>query len=339
MHSLCRVRWASVAVSSLGKGLDSAGSALLQDMWPEMCLRVSGAVVPVTGQAPGRRGHGSNPLFYRHSTSAGLSFLPPQKFRPSKLKMTFVEGAMTLQCDYVSFHGDNRRMALGTGEEMEASGSGRSCGNKVKEGRAYTLTHNDITGQLNMAIGPSINIAQVDSWYTRLFRDEVTAEWLRQEHPREHLVEGPEHLSKNSLRGLTLHVYIHVSGDGPEILAPAPIRDFIFRRELPLVLSAFRYGDRKWVEDCAERLAAPVLVHFMSADEKYDRTEVWGTVGMIGTESLHTVGTPSSSVESTVQSRGASENLQGGGWVDFQISPEVAPAVAESSTEGQHLIL
>jgi len=309
-------------------------SLLPARMWPTTSLCASGAVAPVINQSHGQRGSGTNVMPLRRTTISGLSFLPPQKFRPSKLKMTFVEGAMTLHCDYVSFHGDNTRMVRG-GEQMEASGSGRPCGgDRVKEGRAYTLTHNDITGELNMAIGPSINISQVDSWYTRLFRDEVTAEWLRQEHPREHLVEGPEDFVKNSLRGLTLHVYIHVSGEGPEILAPAPIRDFIFRRELPLVLSAFRYGDRKWVEDSAERLAAPVLVHFMSSDEQYNRTEVWGTVGMIGTEST-CVAIPASAI---AQDRGNSEDLQGGGWVEFNLPPEATPAVAETPTE-RNLIL
>ena len=36
--------------------------------------------------------------------------------------------------------------------------------------RRYTLTHNDITGQLNLSIGCNYNTDQVSGWYTRLIR-------------------------------------------------------------------------------------------------------------------------------------------------------------------------
>ena len=36
--------------------------------------------------------------------------------------------------------------------------------------RRYTLTHNDITGQLNLSIGCNYNTVQVSGWYTRLIR-------------------------------------------------------------------------------------------------------------------------------------------------------------------------
>ena len=36
--------------------------------------------------------------------------------------------------------------------------------------RRYTLTHNDITGQLNLSIGCNYNSVQVSGWYTRLIR-------------------------------------------------------------------------------------------------------------------------------------------------------------------------
>ena len=36
--------------------------------------------------------------------------------------------------------------------------------------RRYTLTHNDITGQLSLSIGSNYNMVQVSGWYTRLIR-------------------------------------------------------------------------------------------------------------------------------------------------------------------------
>ncbi len=36
--------------------------------------------------------------------------------------------------------------------------------------RRYTLTHNDITGQLYLSIGCNYNTVQVSGWYTKLIR-------------------------------------------------------------------------------------------------------------------------------------------------------------------------
>ena len=36
--------------------------------------------------------------------------------------------------------------------------------------RRYTLTHNDLTGQLALSIGAMYNTVQVSGWYTRLIR-------------------------------------------------------------------------------------------------------------------------------------------------------------------------
>jgi hypothetical protein len=79
----------------------------------------------------------------------------------------------------------------------------------------YTLTHNDITGALQLTIGPEFNWKQVSSFYTRLLRDEVVAEWTFSPVP-------------------SLHVYVHVSGE-ERWLAPPLFRNYIFRREIPLV--------------------------------------------------------------------------------------------------------
>ncbi len=122
--------------------------------------------------------------------------------------------------------------------------------------RRYTLTHSDATGDLFLTIGPEYDQRQISNLYTRLMRDEVLAEW-RQDRG------GPE-----------LHVYCHVSGG--LVFGSAQMRDAIFRRELPLVLEALRYGDRALYATWPALDAAPVWVHFRSADRRYNRTERWG---------------------------------------------------------------
>jgi hypothetical protein len=124
--------------------------------------------------------------------------------------------------------------------------------------RRYTLTHSDATGDLFLTIGSDYDRQQVSGWYTRLMRDEVLAEWRDEE-------DGP-----------ALHVYCHVSGG--LVLGPAGWRDAIFRRELPLVLEAFRFGDRHLFEVWPELDWAPIWVHFHAAQPRYNRVESWGTL-------------------------------------------------------------
>ena len=83
--------------------------------------------------------------------------------------------------------------------------------------RRYTLTHNDITGSLSLTIGSDYNRQQISGFYTRLLRDEVIAEW-----------------KGDARSGFALHVYCHVSGE-ERWLAPPLLRNYIFRREMPLV--------------------------------------------------------------------------------------------------------
>ena len=123
--------------------------------------------------------------------------------------------------------------------------------------RCYTLTHSDTTGELFLTIGPAIDREQISGWYTRLMRDEVLAEWREDE-------DGP-----------ALHVYCHVSGG--LVLGTAGWRYAIFRRELPLVLEAFRYGDRQLFDTHPELDRAPIRIHFRSRRRRYRRRERWGT--------------------------------------------------------------
>jgi len=123
--------------------------------------------------------------------------------------------------------------------------------------RRYTLTHSDSTGDLFLTIAPEVDSQQISGWYTRLMRDEVTAEWQE--------AEG----------GPALHVFCHVSGGA--VLGTAAMRDEIFRRELPLVLEALRHGDSALFQARPELDSAPVWLHFESSNARYRKVERWGT--------------------------------------------------------------
>jgi hypothetical protein len=125
------------------------------------------------------------------------------------------------------------------------------------EGRRYTLTHSDATGDLFLTIGPDYDRQQISGWYVRLLRDEVLAEWR----------EGAD--------GLALHVHCHVSGG--LVLGPTGWRYGIFRRELPLVLEAIRHGDRELFAAQPMLDQAPIMVHFHATQPRYDRVEAWGS--------------------------------------------------------------
>lgn len=125
--------------------------------------------------------------------------------------------------------------------------------------RKYTLTHNDITGALNLSIGSSYNHKQVQGFYTRILRDEIVAEW--------------------SFRGpAALHVYCHVSGD-EKWLAPPQLRDFIFRREMRLVLDTFLCADRDYLQSYPHLRRSPVYIHFESDIQVYHVSDYWGILG------------------------------------------------------------
>jgi hypothetical protein len=131
--------------------------------------------------------------------------------------------------------------------------------------RRYTLTHSDTTGDLYLIIGLDYDRQQISGWYTRLMRDEVLAEWRQEE-------DGP-----------ALHVHCHVSGG--IVLGSASWRYAIFRRELPLVLEAFRFGDRRLLEITPTLDRAPIWVHFHATRPRYNKTELWGALADYATES------------------------------------------------------
>jgi hypothetical protein len=123
--------------------------------------------------------------------------------------------------------------------------------------RAYTLTHSDLTGDLFLAIGQMYNPRQISGWYTRFMRDEVLAEWGGGEQP-------------------CLHVHCHVSGG--LVFGSSSYRDSILRHHMPMVLQAFRYGDRVLIDARYQLAQAQIFVHFHARQKKYDKTENWGVL-------------------------------------------------------------
>ncbi len=118
-------------------------------------------------------------------------------------------------------------------------------------GRKYTLTHSDITAELFLTIGLVFAYDKVSS-----MRDEVLAHW------------------RYSNGEPLLYAYVYVDGQPGSLLAP--VRNMIFRRELPLALEAIRYGDRALFAAHPELDEAPIWIHFDSASMEYSRFEYWG---------------------------------------------------------------
>jgi hypothetical protein len=123
--------------------------------------------------------------------------------------------------------------------------------------RHYTLTHSDFSGDLFLSIGLEFDRKAISGLYTRLMRDEVLAEWLKQEE------------------NFSLHVYCHVSGG--IILGTAGWRYSIFKRELPLVLRCICNGDKELFDEHPKLKNCNIFVYFKSKNKKYNKVEKWGT--------------------------------------------------------------
>lgn len=118
--------------------------------------------------------------------------------------------------------------------------------------RLYTLTHSDLTGDLFLTIGKHYAWDKINA-----MRDEVIAEWKLE----------------NNLLYYSVCLYI----DGGEYeVDVSEKRNEIFRRELPLALTAIRYGDRFLFNIYPNLEHSPIIVHFMSAYPQFDGQENWG---------------------------------------------------------------
>ena len=175
-------------------------------------------------------------------TPRAMALLDPPNFNPQKLKV-------------VRLSEEGRRQG---GEFVIETNAGCT--------RRYTLTHNDLTGCLTLSIGSEYNRDQLSGWYTKIVRDEVLAEWI--------ILTCSE---TSQPRG-ELHVYCHVSGE--EMWpAPAPLRSFIFQREMKLVLDTILYADRDMLASNPWCQSACVYVHLASNVEPLNQKIAWGQLG------------------------------------------------------------
>ncbi|WP_066248213.1 staygreen family protein [Neobacillus drentensis] len=118
--------------------------------------------------------------------------------------------------------------------------------------RYYTLTHSDLSGELFLAIGKKYAWDKINP-----MRDEVLGEW--------------------KTNGNTFYYCVYLYIDQGQINQDAAAkRNEIFRRELPLALSAIRYGDRFLFDAYPNLDHASIIVNFMSAYPQFAKQESWG---------------------------------------------------------------
>src|SRR5690606_15213991 len=124
------------------------------------------------------------------------------------------------------------------------------------EGRKYTLTHSDITGQLFLDIGYMYNMQAVNPQ----MRDEVLAEW------------------KKDVNGhLTLAGTAYVDG-GEYSSSAAGIRFKIFMKEMDTAISGIVYGDRPFYARYPLLRDAPIFIHYVSNYPQYRQVLYYGTL-------------------------------------------------------------
>lgn len=119
--------------------------------------------------------------------------------------------------------------------------------------RRYTFTHSDITAELFLTIGLVYAYDKVNA-----MRDEVLGEWTKNQ------------------AGYFFYVHLYVDS-GEYSTKVTAIRNYIFRRELPLALEAIRYGDRNFFTAHPKLNYAPIIIYFSSTNSQYNKIENWGS--------------------------------------------------------------
>ena len=120
--------------------------------------------------------------------------------------------------------------------------------------RNHTLTHSDFTGELFLTIGTQFAWDKVNTDS----RDEVLGKWT---------VYG---------NCLYYNVYLYIDKEEHDLNA-AISRNDIFRRELPLALTAIRYGDRFLFDRYPYLDYVVIIVNFISTYPQLSKQESWGT--------------------------------------------------------------
>lgn len=125
---------------------------------------------------------------------------------------------------------------------------------KPVDGRKYTLTHSDSTGNLFLTIGYSYDTISINS----VLRDEVLAEWIPQ--MGQYVLCGRVHIS-----------------DGNFDQQYSRIRLMIFKREMNLALTAMVYGDRELLLNYPWLLDSPIYIHYQSDYPEFNQVQYYGT--------------------------------------------------------------
>lgn len=120
--------------------------------------------------------------------------------------------------------------------------------------RHHTLTHSDDTGELFLTIGTQFAWDKVN----KNMRDEVIGEW------------------KTNGYYICYNAYVMVNKEGQDFNT-AMRRYEVFRRELPLALTAIRYGDH-FIFDVYPALdIGLIIVNFISTYPQLNTQEIFGT--------------------------------------------------------------
>ena len=118
--------------------------------------------------------------------------------------------------------------------------------------RKYTLTHSDETAELLLSIGQSYAYDEITEE-----RDEVLAEWRR------------------TMNGYMLCGFVQIDLV-PTNHLQSVTRFAIFKRELPLALEAFRFGDRRLFEQYPFLDYSDIYIHYSSMYPELSGFEHWG---------------------------------------------------------------
>ncbi|RFU70427.1 hypothetical protein D0469_07520 [Peribacillus saganii] len=122
------------------------------------------------------------------------------------------------------------------------------------DGRKYTVTHSDLTGDLFLSVGCQYDYSRINA----SLRDEILAEWL----PK---------MGQYILSG---RVYVN-GGEFDENITK--VRYMIFRKEMDLALQAITQGDSLFFCHFPWLLDSPIYIHFESRLPEYDEIVHFGT--------------------------------------------------------------
>ena len=121
-------------------------------------------------------------------------------------------------------------------------------------GRKYTITHSDTTAELFVFISNNFAEDQITN-----IRDEVRIAWQQ---------------NKNKL---VLMGSVLVDGIG--VVGKPEIRNKIFYNEMPTALQALRQADRFLFDENPKLDSTPILIHFISSSNSYDKVYSFGVIG------------------------------------------------------------